>query len=469
MIGIVIDFENSDSPKYIQLYDAIKREIVSGKLLNGEKLPSVRNMAKMLAIGKVTVENAYSQLLVEGYIESKEKSGYYVTRFEANEFGHFKAQLNLPTRQKSTAPLIKQYHTDGSDADAFNFQIWKKAVNKVLEYQYKDLLNYGDVQGEYTLRYEIAEFVHQSRGGICSPEQVVIGAGIQYLFGLIATIFRKTEHQIAFEYPGFTKGMYIFEDYGFETEKIPLELDGINVDRLMASSAKIVYVSPSHQYPTGSIMPVKKRLQLIDWAKSKDGYIIEDDYDSVLRYEGYPVPALQGLSDGGNVIYVGSFSKLLIPALRISFMILPHSLMPIFEAMKTRYSQSVSKIEQLALANFMKEGAFERHIRRIKKIYGRKNQLLIDAFQNNPSPLFELIGMGSGVHVMLHFKNQVNIIEMMNATKQLGIVLEGINDFDQKNIIVFSYSGIPDHQIEEVVDQIKTLATLHAIKKRASS
>ncbi len=469
MIGIVIDFENSDSPKYIQLYDAIKREIVSGKLLNGEKLPSVRNMAKMLAIGKVTVENAYSQLLVEGYIESKEKSGYYVTRFEANEFGHFKAQLNLPTRQKSTAPLIKQYHTDGSDADAFNFQIWKKAVNKVLEYQYKDLLNYGDVQGEYTLRYEIAEFVHQSRGGICSPEQVVIGAGIQYLFGLIATIFRKTEHQIAFEYPGFTKGMYIFEDYGFETEKIPLELDGINVDRLMASSAKIVYVSPSHQYPTGSIMPVKKRLQLIDWAKSKDGYIIEDDYDSVLRYEGYPVPALQGLSDGGNVIYVGSFSKLLIPALRISFMILPHSLMPIFEAMKTRYSQSVSKIEQLALANFMKEGAFERHIRRIKKIYGRKNQLLIDAFQNNPSPLFELIGMGSGVHVMLRFKNQVNIIEMMNATKQLGIVLEGINDFDQKNIIVFSYSGIPDHQIEEVVDQIKTLATLHAIKKRASS
>lgn len=469
MIGIVIDFENSDSPKYIQLYDAIKREIVSGMLLNGEKLPSVRNMAKMLAIGKVTVENAYSQLLVEGYIESKEKSGYYVTRFEANEFGHFKAQLNLPTRQKSTAPLIKQYQTDGSDADAFNFQIWKKAVNKVLEYQYKDLLNYGDVQGEYTLRYEIAEFVHQSRGGICSPEQVVIGAGIQYLFGLIATIFRKTEHQIAFEYPGFTKGMYIFEDYGFETEKIPLEMDGINVDHLMASSAKIVYVSPSHQYPTGSIMPVKKRLQLIDWAKSKDGYIIEDDYDSVLRYEGYPVPALQGLSDGGNVIYVGSFSKLLIPALRISFMILPHSLMPIFEAMKSRYSQSVSKIEQLALANFMKEGAFERHIRRIKKIYGRKNQLLVDAFQNNPSPLFELIGMGSGVHVMLRFKNQVNIIEMMNATKQLGIVFEGINGFDQKNIIVFSYSGIPDHQIEEVVDQIKALATLHAIKKRASS
>ena len=461
MIGVVIDFENSESPKYIQLYDAIKKEIVSGKLNNGEKLPSVRRMAKMLGIGKVTVENAYNQLLVEGYIESKEKSGYYVTRFEANEFGHFKVKSSVPMRQNMMEPITKTYHTDGSDGGAFNFQLWKKAVNKVLEYQSMDLLNYGDVQGEYALRYEISKFVHQSRGGICSPEQVVIGAGIQYLFGLIATIFRKTDPQIAFEYPGFTKGMYIFEDYGFETEKIPLELDGINMDHLMASNARIVYVSPSHQYPTGSIMPVKKRLQLLDWAKLKGGYIIEDDYDSVLRYEGYPVPALQGLSDGDNVIYVGSFSKLLIPALRISFMILPESLTPIFDAMKSRYSQSVSKIEQLALSNFMKEGAFERHIRRIKKIYGRKNQLLIEAFQNNPSPLIDLIGMGSGVHVMLRFNNQVNIIEMLEATKKIGIVLEGINGFDQKNIIVFSYSGIPDAQIDEVVDQIKVLAARH--------
>lgn len=461
MIGIVIDFDSSESPKYVQLYDAIKKEIVSGKLQNGEKLPSVRNMAKMLAIGKVTVENAYSQLLVEGYIVSKEKSGYYITRFEANEFGHFKAQMNQPETPISKSPSIKKYHTDGSDESAFNFQLWKKAVNKVLEYQSKDLLNYGDVQGEYALRYEIAEFVHQFRGGICSPEQVVIGAGIQYLFGLIATIFRHTDQQIAFEYPGFTKGMYIFEDYGFETEKIPVEVDGINIDQLMASNSKIVYVSPSHQYPTGSIMPVKKRLQLLDWAKQKMGYIIEDDYDSVLRYEGYPVPALQGLSDGDNVIYVGSFSKLLIPALRISFMILPQSLMPVFDAMKSRYSQSVSKIEQLALANFMKEGVFERHIRRIKKIYGRKNQLLIEAFQKYPSDHFELIGMGSGVHVMLRFKNDVHVRDMMTAALNLGIVLEGISGLGQKNIVVFSYSGIPDHQIEDVVYHLKTLAEHH--------
>lgn len=458
MFGIVIDFTQSEAPKYIQLYEAIKREVVSGKLLNGEKLPSVRLMAKMLGIGKVTVENAYSQLLVEGYIESKEKSGYYVTRFEANEFGHFKVPMDGPKRQKTVREHTRKYYTDGSDANSFNFQIWKKAMHKVLEYQQQDLLNYGEVQGEYTLRYEIAEFVHQSRGGICTPEQVVIGAGIQYLFGLIATIFRKTDHQIAFEYPGFTKGMYIFEDYGFETEKIPLEDDGIHIEHLMASKSRIVYVSPSHQYPTGSIMPVKKRLQLIDWAKSKGGYIIEDDYDSVLRYEGYPVPALQGLGDGEHVIYVGSFSKLLIPALRISFMILPQSLMPVFEAMKSRYSQSVSKIEQLALANFMREGAFERHIRRIKKIYGRKNQLLIETFQKNPSPYFDLIGMGSGLHVMLRFDEHVDITGLIAENRKLGIVLEGIAGLNQKNIIVFSYSGIPDGQIVEVIDQINKSA-----------
>ena len=213
------------------------------------------------------------------------------------------------------------------------------------------------------------------------PEQVVIGAGIQYLFGLIASTFKSEYSSIAFEYPGFSKGMYIFEDYGYKMVKIPLEKDGIDMKTLEASQANIVYVSPSHQYPTGNVMAIKKRLQLLDWAKKNNAYIIEDDYDSLLRYEGYPVPALQGLNEGENVIYVGSFSKLLIPALRISFMILPVSLMAKFEAILPRYSQSVSKIEQLALENFMSEGAFERHIRRIKKIYGRKNALLIEAFK----------------------------------------------------------------------------------------
>ncbi|HAS73555.1 MAG TPA: hypothetical protein DCS67_05370, partial [Clostridiales bacterium UBA8960] len=321
MIGFVINFQNSGSPKYIQLYEYIRKEIELGNLKNREKLPSVRMLSKMLSISKVTVENAYSQLLVEGYIESKNKSGYYVMEFEADELGQFKKHLKAIEPQEIQALDATLYNTDGTEENAFNFSEWKKAINLVLEYETKALLSYGEPQGELCLRREIARFVHQSRGGVCKPEQIIIGAGIQYLFGLIATGFKNDFLKVAFEYPGFSKGMVVFEDYGYQMEKIRVEKDGIDVKMLEASGARIVYVSPSHQYPTGSIMSIKKRLQLLDWAAKNHAYIIEDDYDSLLRYEGYPVPALQGLGEGEHVIYVGSFSKLLIPSLRISFMI----------------------------------------------------------------------------------------------------------------------------------------------------
>lgn len=458
MIGFVVDFRSNGVPKYIQLYDYIKKEIEAGNLKNGEKLPSVRTISLMLSISKATVENAYNQLLVEGYIESKVKSGYYILGFDVNELGHFKRTSSSPDRLEVIHEKEKPFNTDGTEESAFNFTEWKKAINRVLEYEKKALLSYGDAKGEYALRREIASFVHQSRGGVCKPEQVVIGAGIQYLFGLIASTFKSEYSSIAFEYPGFSKGMYIFEDYGYKMVKIPLEKDGIDMKTLEASQANIVYVSPSHQYPTGNVMAIKKRLQLLDWAKKNNAYIIEDDYDSLLRYEGYPVPALQGLNEGENVIYVGSFSKLLIPALRISFMILPVSLMAKFEAILPRYSQSVSKIEQLALENFMSEGAFERHIRRIKKIYGRKNALLIEAFKRNESPLVSLIGKGSGLHVTLSFDTCVSIKRVISDCLSMGIVLEEIAGYKQGNIVVFSYSGVPDKEMEKVVSKIIKIA-----------
>lgn len=453
MIGFVINFEGSSGvPKYIQLYEYIKKEIMEGNLTEGEKLPSVRSVCEALKISKATVENAYSQLVVEGYIESRAKSGYYVIAFDDFTFTQLSSQVFFHEGQKT---LIEEpLKFDRAEEGTFNFNEWKKAVNRVLEYDTQTLLSYGDVQGEYALRYEIAKFIHQSRGGRCHPDQIIVGAGIQVLFGLIATLFRGVKDQIGFEYPGFSKGMYIFEDYGYQTVKIPVEVDGIDLKRLEASQTKIVYVSPSHQYPTGSIMPIKKRIQLLNWASKKGAYIIEDDYDSMLRYEGYPVPALQGLNYGKNVIYVGSFSKLLIPSLRISFMILPERLMEDFNRIKGRYSQSVSKIEQLALAGYMSEGSFERHIRRIKKIYGKKNQLLIEAFKRYPTNNFKLIGKESGLHVVLDFHADVAIAKVVTMAKAMGVLLEGVDEYPDNRILVFSYSGIPDDWIDSVVKEI---------------
>jgi len=458
MFGLVLDFELSNKPKYIQLYEAIKSEIESGRLSKNEKLPSVRQLIGLLGVSKATVENAYQQLMVEGYIESRNKSGYYVGDFE---FGLMTQKAYSPNPNPLKASRPKRFNTDDAEESAFQFGEWKKAVNRVLEYETKTLLSYGEVQGESALRHEIAQFVHQSRGVKCTPDQIVIGAGIQYLFSMIAICFRNTTQKMAFEYPGFTKGMFVFEDLGYEMARIPVEKDGINVTALEDSGAKMVYVSPSHQYPTGSIMTIKKRLQLLEWARKNDGLIIEDDYDSLLRYEGYPVPALQGLGEGAHVIYMGSFSKLLMPALRISFMILPKQLMERFAVLLPRYSQSVSKIDQLALAHYMAEGAFERHIRRIKKIYGRKNQLLVEAFKTIPHPGIALVGSSSGLHVTLSFDARIDLKGVTYECAELGIVLESVAGEQLGRYVVFSYSGIPDHEMEMVVEKLVRVTQRH--------
>ncbi|OJV66707.1 MAG: hypothetical protein BGO41_04595 [Clostridiales bacterium 38-18] len=450
MLGVVIDFESTSEPKYIQLYRYLKSEIENATIPPFEKLPSVRMLSQTLKVSKVTVENAYNQLQLEGYIESRAKSGYFVM-----QLGNHDLMIKRPYAYKTTSSgfvreTAKPYNSDGAEASTFNFTQWRKVVNRVLEYDTEQLLSYGDVKGELMLRTEIAKFVRHTRGVACEPEQIVIGAGIQYLFGLIATMFRRDHGIIAFEHPGFSKGMNVFEDYGYERAKIPLESDGIDIKALEASNAKVVYVSPSHQYPMGGVMGIKKRLQLLEWASKSKGYIIEDDYDSLLRYDGMPVPALQGLKDGEHVIYVGSFSKLLIPALRISFMVIPRSLNDEFKRVISRYSQSVSKIEQLALARYMAEGAFERHIRRIKKTYGKKNQLLLETFKAINSRWLSLVGKGSGLHVILRLDKSVNRDVFISACEAVGILLEPVVG-DNDRIVVFSYSGILDDQMMEVV------------------
>lgn len=446
--------ENDESPKYVQIYAFIRKEILEGKVIKGTKLPSIRQMSDTLSVSKSTVENAYQQLVVEGYVENKNKSGYYVNALENFNASWLDTQGALERQPVTYKNKTQVSRTDGIEPSSFQISEWKKAMNHVLEYQSEQLLTAGDVQGELRLREEIAQFIHTTRAGICSPDQIVIGAGIQYLFGLVATLFRKDNTSIAFEYPGFSKGMYIFEDYGYSTYKIPVTEEGIDLKTLEAAPVKMVYVSPSHQYPTGSVMPIQKRVQLLDWAIRKNAYIIEDDYDSLLRYEGNPVPALQGLKVGAPVIYMGSFSKLLSPALRISFMILPQELMPLYNDVKNRYSQSVSKIEQLALANFMMEGVFERHVRRIRKIYGRKNALLVEAFRKQPTKAFKLVGKESGLHVVLSFKPSVNLEKVLSEAKTSGLSLEGADDFDSNGILVFPYSGIPDDEIESKVNQL---------------
>ena len=260
MIGYMMKFEEGTGiPKYIQLYERLKEDILKGILKKGEKLPSVRSVSASLGVSKITVENAYTQLQLEGFVESVPKSGFYVQDIESTLWD-FK---NDAEQKEKKEHVVEEIPQDRASEGTFNFQEWKKAINHVLEYRSDSLLSVGDIQGEYELRYEIAKFISQSRGVRAEPSQVVVGAGIQVLFSLLASYLRTSTQEIAFEYPGFSKGMYVFEDHGYKTLKIPIEEDGLRIEDLEKSRAKIVYVSPSHQYPTGSVMPIRKRMQLL--------------------------------------------------------------------------------------------------------------------------------------------------------------------------------------------------------------
>ncbi|MBS7526428.1 PLP-dependent aminotransferase family protein [Fusibacter paucivorans] len=464
MLGFVIQFDQqSDQPKYIQLYEHIKDEVHTGQLVEGEKLPSIRSVSEALGVSKSTVEGAYAQLVVEGYIESRPKSGYYVLRMERFPMLTVKESVRPYTycpegtqqpRAEDASRIRRFAATDGVEPHLFNFNAWRKMLTKVMDYEQDELIHYGDRQGEYSLRAAIAKFVHEMRGVVCTPDQIIVGAGVQTLFMLLSALLKPERPAIAFEYPGFLKGATIFEDYGYETVKIPVKAQGINIEALAKSSARVVYVSPAHQYPTGSIMPINNRMKLLKWASENDAYIIEDDYDSVLRYEGVPIPSLQGLNRGKQVVHVGAFSKLLMPSLRISFMILPEDLLTKYVKIKTRYSQTVSKVEQLTLAHFMREGYFDRHIRKIKKAYAKKNQLILEALKMKGSDLFHVIGKTSGLHVVLSFDPVIDVTTAAKKMQAIGIRLEDAGLFEGRKIAVLSYSGLPDDAIDEAVAEI---------------
>lgn len=444
MIYNFIPDKTSIKPIYIQLYEYIRDEIESQNIKYGDKLPSIRETSTSLKLSKTTVENSYFQLLTEGYLESIPKKGYYATDLK----DYFPRKLERKTTSMIDSKHIQaheeiSYVNDNVHVGSMDLKVWKKLYNNVLFDRTDEVYSSGSHQGEYKLRYEISRFVNSTRGGHTSPEQIVIGAGIQYLIGILAGILKGSIRTAAVEYPGYEKAKYIFEDYGFNTIDIPVAENGINIQSLEHSNADIVYVSPSHQYPTGSLMPIQKRLQLLSWAEGRKGFILEDDYDSLIRFESRPVPCLQGLDKDDRVIYLGSFSKILTPALRISYMILPLRLWDDYMAISNKYTQSSSKLEQLTLAQFIGEGHIDKHLRKIKRIYSKKRDLLKNYLETIWGNDIKLISADSGLHTVISLKSNCNPQQIVDFFKSKGLHITIINNMEQHFEISLSYSGIP--------------------------
>ena len=449
---------NNKEPFFIQLYELIKKEIVSGRLKEGDKIPSIRKLGAALTLSRTTVEAAYHQLEVEGYIESRDRSGYYVGNVGNGEFISVIDRAEaLPGKDKLAGQLLPEYDfsDSGIDRDSFDFNLWRKYINRALHDTDSFLGSLG-WQGEEILRKEIDQHIHYARGVLSSSDKIMIGAGVQSLLNVFCGAAREEYREIGFEEPGFRYGRQIFADHGFNIIPLRLDDEGIDVGELEASNVRIVYVSPSHQFPTGSVMSVKRRMQLLGWAKRVNGLIIEDDYDSELTYYSRPVPSLQSMSGGERVIYLGSFSKVLLPSLRISFMVLPEMILTSYRDKLAAYNQTASKTEQLALAMYMHDGMLKRRIRRLRKLYAVKNRILQASVTKYFGVRARMSGSDSGLHILLEIDMQMDAEEAAARAMAAGVVvtpmtgyyLQEGKDFNHTRILL-SYGSIPADRIEE--------------------
>ena len=453
------DKSNSDASLYIQLYRHIKGEILSGNLHIDEKLPSLRKLAQESDISVTTVSQAYNQLLTEGYIASRPQSGYYVAEIPTTAVSKGQHAPINPEFDDFTPDRGKYLH----DPDTFDFLKWKKCSARVLN-EYADMLLYeSDVQGEAALRFEICKYLYSSRGVSASPEQVVIGAGTQQLTAHLARILTIMGiDMVCTEDPGYLPIQNVFRDRGFAVAKIPVTENGIAIEKLPVNIPSAVYVSPANQFPTGSVMPIGARYKLLEWAQKNNSIILEDDYDSELRYLGNPIPALKGLEESDSVVYFGSFSATLFPAIKISYMILPEKMVRIFENIKDDYTQTCSKAEQLTLALFMEDGYYYTNIKKLRKLYAQKLEYVEKAFlkyarRGDTTPFVDIITTKSGLNMMILVHSEKDSAELCAIGENLGLrmypLLQSGKNTENNggNRIIFYFNQIPLQKIDPCI------------------
>ena len=477
MISLEFD-SNSSKNLYVQLYEYLRNEISEGRISPGERLPSLRNMAAVLGVSVTTVKIAYDQLMVEGYVVSRPQSGFYAAQGAGgNTYPCREDESGGRTAGQTEENAGKPAHMKplSCDPESFDFVKWKKCMAGVLNETPELLLTEADRQGEPELREEIAGYIYKSRGVICTQEQVVISAGTQQLVNHLARILKLMGiGHVSVEDPGYMPVRSIFGDWGFSMSCIPVRENGIDIERLPVNIRTAVYVCPQNQFPTGTLMPVGRRRQLLDWAEANDSIIIEDDYNSELRYTGMPVPALQGLDRDGRVVYIGSFTSTLFPAVRISYMVLPPVMVGLYNSIMMNYDQTCSKTEQLTLARFMHSGCYQANLRRVKTLYSRKLSEALSAIREYGSSgnFLTAENTQSGITLtlrldtfnrVLHEGTQGNA-RVEKIRKELaerltqkaadaGIKFRDIDqlDHDGQIYLAFYYSRIPLEKIREAV------------------
>lgn len=449
---------NNDDPVplYKQLYNQIREHVLSGKLPADSRLPSVRDLAVELSTSRNTVEGAYQELYAEGYIYSKPRSGHFVSALDQDAAPlslSRKPQTHVPSPELSSS-YAYDFHPARLDPESFPALLWRKLFIETLRESSRELVQYCSPQGERGLRGTIQQYLERSRGVVCDPEQIVICAGLQQSLDIVAHVLKGSHSVVAVENPGYHLPRSVFRNHAYEIVPVPVGPSGLDLDLLKTSDSTIAYVTPSHQLPMGCVMPVANRLKLIEWAESGGKLIIEDDYDSELRYHGKPIPSLQGLRPHGNIIYLGTFSKILSPALRVSYLVLPQSLLPTYQSLFQDYFSTVSVLEQRTLAKFMEQGHWDRHVRRMRTIYKKKHDTLLRAVEQHFGSRAVVVGQGAGLHVVLQLSgNAPDEAEIVARAQLKGIRLFPFSGFyftgkPDSMTLLLGFGGMPAGEIE---------------------
>ena len=452
---VIIKDDDSISFLYEQLYTDIKKQIMEGDMVEGERCPSIRGLAADLEISVTTVMQAYNQLLAEGYIKNRPGSGYFVERIRTGDV--------ITVADKASDFIPGEFsHIDTEymyDEEAFDFIRWKKCAAKIYTEYSESLLFGSDLKGEYALRMEISKYLFHSRGVKANPENIIIAAGTQQsIFHLGRILKAKGIGLIGLEKPGYTPVKSMFEDAGFSTSSVPVSELGIEISMLPANIVSAVYVNPSNQFPTGVVMPAGRRYEILEWAANNDSYIIEDDYNSELRYFGKPLPTIKSLDTRDRVIYLGSFSSTLFSAIKISYMVLPAELTGVFEKIKKNYSQTCSKAEQLTLAYYMSEGYYYTAIRKKRALYTKKLKATVDAFEKHKYEGIELINTNSGLFVTIRISTDKDADKYIEIAKDLRLYTSILDEISTKNehYISIYYSFVPFNLIDDILKNLIT-------------
>lgn len=460
---------------YEYLYRCIKEDILQGVLAAGTKLPSKRIFAKNLGISVITVENAYGQLMAEGYIYSIPKKGFYVC-----ELKHIRKD-NIPSEsiiieknenadyipaKKEKEEYFADFSSNQTDSDVFPFSTWTKTMREVMNGNHEQLMTNAPCAGIMKLREAIAQYLKQFRGMQVKAEQIVVGAGTEYLYGLLVQLLGR-QVMYGIENPGYHKIAKIFEQMNADHCFIDVDKDGVSTQELEEKDVDVIHISPSHHFPTGIVMPISRRYELLGWASRKEGrYIIEDDYDSELRLTGKPIPTLQSIDVSDQVIYINTFTKTLCSTVRISYMVLPEPLVRRFYEKLSFYSCTVSNFEQYILARFMENGSFEKHLNRLRNYYQNKRDRIMEAFREKPlGERITITEEDAGVHFLMKIHTEKTEEDMIADVKKEGIRLVPMSHYysgEKKhfdNTYVMNYSSIKMDRVQEIASKLLFVLT----------